>query len=120
MPRRRTELTQERPQVLSRGEETFLLHCRAYGLNPEREVCLIPGRKWRWDFVLGDVAIEIQGNTWGKGAHSTGKGIRRDCEKVNAATCAGYRVLLFTTEMVESGEAIDLLRTLLGGNVQRG
>lgn len=101
------------PQALSEGEELFALHLRTYGIKYEREVRLIDGRKWRWDFVVGDLAIEIQGATWRKGGHSTGSGILRDCQKLNAAVLAGYRPLVFTSETVLSGEAIDTVRAAL-------
>ena len=100
-------------QVLSEGEETLALHLRAHRLPFEREVHLISGRKWRWDFVVGDLAIEVQGQTWTKGAHSSGSGILRDCQKLNAVVMAGYRPLVFTTQMVNSGYAIDTIQTAL-------
>jgi hypothetical protein len=43
---------------LSVGEETLSLHLREHGIPFEREVCLVSGRKWRWDFVVEDLAIE--------------------------------------------------------------
>ena len=113
MPRSRTESPSARPKALSIGEETLALHLRAHGLKYEREVCLIPGRKWRWDFLVENVAIEVQGQTWAKGAHSSGSGILRDCQKLNAAVLAGYRPLIFTTQMVQSGEAIDTILSVI-------
>lgn len=87
---------------------------RAHGLPYAREVAIIAGRRWRWDFLVGnDLAIEIQGGTWIRGAHSRGTGQRRDCAKQNAAVKAGYRPLAYTTEMVLSGEAIADVLTLL-------
>ena len=101
------------PQALSEGECTLELHLRAHELPYAREVALVAGRKWRWDFVVGDLAIEIQGGTWIRGGHSRGTGQRRDCAKQNAAVKAGYRALAYTTEMVLSGEAIADVLTLL-------
>ena len=114
MPRLRTQIALKTPKALSIGEETLATHLRAYGLKYEREVCLIPGRKWRWDFRVGNLAIEVQGQTWTKGAHSSGSGILRDCQKLNAAVLAGYRPLIFTTQMVVSGEAIDTILHAIG------
>lgn len=37
------------PKPDSPGECTLALHLRAHGIDFEREVCLIPGRKWRVD-----------------------------------------------------------------------
>lgn len=100
-------------QVLSEGEETLALHLKAHRIPFQRECRLVPGRRWRWDFVVKDLAIEIQGMTWHLGAHSHGGGILRDCQKHNAVVLAGYRPLLFTTEMVISGEAIDTIQAAL-------
>lgn len=102
-----------RGQIPSPGEEELALHLRAHKIAFQREVRIVPGRRYRWDFVIGDLAIEIQGGTWHVGAHSHGGGILRDCQKLNAAVLAGYRVLLFTTEMVQSGEAIETIREAL-------
>lgn len=116
MPRRHTESPSARPQAMSTGEETLALHLKAYGLRYEREVCLIQGRKWRWDFLVENLAIEVQGQTWTKGAHSSGSGILRDCQKLNAVVLAGYRPLIFTTQMVVSGEAIDTILRAIGSS----
>lgn len=101
------------PTAGSPGEELLALHLGAHGIFFQREAQIIPGRKYRWDFIVGDLAIEIQGGTWHVGAHSHGEGILRDCQKLNAAVLEGYRVLLFTTGMVESGEAIDTIQAAL-------
>jgi hypothetical protein len=61
-----------------------------------------------------DLAIEVSGQTWHKGGHSSGSGILRDYRKANALTLIGGRCLYFTTQQVESGEAIDTIRTVLG------
>jgi len=99
---------------LSVGEETLSLHLRAHGIPFEREVCLVSGRKWRWDFVVEDLAIEVQGGTWTRGGHSRGVGQQRDAQKQIAAVKAGYRPLSFTTDMVVRGEAIkDILEILV-------
>jgi len=59
------------------------------------------------------IAIEVQGDIWRKSAHTTGMGITRDCEKANAATGAGYRLLFFTPKMIQSGEAIAIIERLV-------
>ncbi len=93
-----------------------MLHCQANGLNPQREVGLIPERNFRFDFYFRekDIAVEIDGGTlFGKSRHSRGEGYERDCRKLNAAALIGVKVLRYTTAMVKSGEAInDLLEIL--------
>jgi hypothetical protein len=90
---------------------------------PEREVCLIPGRRFRWDFVWREpqyrLTVEVQGGTWSKvrGAHSRGKGQARDAEKQALATLAGYRCLTVTSDQIRSGQALGwIAKALNGGN----
>lgn len=91
------------------------LHLKAHKIPFDRECCLIEGRKWRWDFLCaGTLAVEVQGQIWAKGGHTTGAGLTRDYQKANAVTVAGYRPLFFSTQMVESGEAIATIRAALG------
>ena len=120
MPSKRTTRSKKPstalPQSKSVGEETFALQCQAYKLQPQREVELIPERKFRFDFYFRekDLAVEIEGGTsFGKSRHSRGEGFINDCRKYNAAALAGIKLLRFTTAMVESGEAIDTVRSIL-------
>lgn len=95
-------------------EDTLLNQITLYGLpQPEREFHAVPGRRYRWDAAYPNLRllIEIQGGTWIPGlGHSSGTGIRRDCEKNNAAVLAGYRVLYVTSDMVHNGEAILVIQ----------
>lgn len=104
------------PSAKSEGEEIFLLHCKAYKLEPQREVELIPNRKCRFDFYFRerDLAVEIEGATrFGLSRHSRGEGFEDDCRKYNAAAHLGIKVMRFTTNMVRTGEAIDAVRAAL-------
>src|SRR5215472_6140150 len=101
------------PKALSEGEETLALHLGIEKIPFQREVKLIPGSRMRWDFVVEDLAIEVHGGTWHFGGHTSGYGVQRDSKKVNAATLAGYRTLVFTTDMVKSGEAIAVILNAL-------
>jgi hypothetical protein len=104
------------PKELSAGEETFLLHCKAYNLAPEREYAFAPPRLWRFDFAWPHhkVAVEIDGGTkFGKSRHSRGEGFVGDCRKMNESALREWLVFRFTTEMVTSGEAIDVVRKAL-------
>ena len=99
-------------------EELFAFQVKATGLpEPEREAAVIPGRKFRFDFCFTEqrLLIEVNGGTYTKGAHSTGRGIARDYEKCNLATLAGWRVLSFDGKSVKSGEAVEVVRRALGG-----
>lgn len=101
------------PKPLSPGEEGLDLALRLNKIAFQRQVKLVAGKKWAWDFVVGDLAIEIQGQIWRKGGHNTGNGLLRDYRKANAAARMGYRTMFFATEQVDSGEAIqDVLAAL--------
>ena len=88
------------PKAGSRGEEEFALQLRAYRIPYDREVVFCAGRKWRFDFLIGNIAVEIDGGTWSQGRHSRGAGYERDCEKLNTAVKMGYRILRYTPAMV--------------------
>ncbi len=92
----------------SKGEIALAGQLDLRGISYERELMLIPGRRFRFDFLLAEFAlvVEVEGGTWSGGRHTTGAGFRSDCFKYNAALELGYRVLRFTTDMVTKGEAI--------------
>jgi len=60
------------------------------------------------------LAVEVDGGTWTGGRHTRGAGFEADCEKLNAAVIAGFRVLRFTGAMVRSGAALATIETALG------
>ncbi|WP_303678265.1 hypothetical protein [Ralstonia mannitolilytica] len=98
---------------MSVGEETFALHLRAAGITGfEREHRFAPPRRWKFDFANPAlmVALEVEGGTWTRGRHCTGKGYAADCEKYSTAAVMGWRVLRFTTDQVKSGMALQMLR----------
>ena len=99
-------------------EDEFALQLQIASIPFEREYRAINGRKYRWDFLVGSILVEIQGGTWTKGGHSTGKGLHRDYEKNNAAVLAGWRVLYFDAEMVRSGAALGTVQDMMTGRVQ--
>lgn len=92
----------------SKGEIALAGQLHARGISYERELMLIPKRRFRFDFLLAEFAlvIEVEGGTWSGGRHTTGVGFRSDCQKYNMALELGYRVLRYTTDMVTKGEAI--------------
>jgi hypothetical protein len=112
--------------AMSQLEDRLAFQCRAVGLPaPEREVRLIPGRRFRWDFVWRQLvagpwgseglAVEVQGGTWSRtrGAHSRGAGQSRDAEKLALATLAGWRCLTVTADQIRSGVAVGWIERAL-------
>jgi hypothetical protein len=69
-----------------------------------REYRAVPPRRYRWDYaaVEARVLIEINGGTWGRGGHSTGRGIQRDYEKLNLAIAAGWRQFNLSGDMIDA------------------
>jgi hypothetical protein len=68
---------------------------------PERQYRHNPIRKWRWDFRIDHVLVDIQGGTFVRGGHSRGVGQDRDYEKWNDAVRMGYKPLLFGTNAMK-------------------
>jgi len=99
----------------SKLEATLALHMKAAGLNPESEFRFHPPRRWRFDFAFVDqkIAIEAEGGTYSGGRHTRGKGFEKDCEKYNAASLDGWRLLRFTSAMIESGQALQVIEAAL-------
>lgn len=96
----------------SKLEGTFLLYWRALkGPQLEPEVQFHPDRKWRFDFAIRSirVAIEIEGGTYGKGAHTRGRGYAEDCEKYNAAAMLGWSVFRLDGKMIKERKHLEPL-----------
>jgi very-short-patch-repair endonuclease len=58
------------------------------------------------------LAVEVEGGSWIHGRHVRAKGFEADCEKYNTAVLLGWRILRFTTAMVESGLAISAVKAV--------
>lgn len=102
----------------SEGEAVLYLHMSERGLGElvKAQYGLHnPERKWRFDFAFPDkkIFVEVEGGTWVNGRHNRGKGYEEDCRKYNDAAIAGYQVLRFTTDMVNSMEAIATIERVL-------
>lgn len=107
------------PKAGSPGEEELARHLRVYNIPFEREACLIPGRKWRVDFLIQpSLVIEVEGGIWQVGRHQRAAGFVADCRKYNRLAMGGYSVLRFTTCMIQSGEAINTVLQLVGRSVE--
>ena len=102
--------------VMSALEDRFAQQLDLAGYYYEREFRAIPGRRFRYDFFIPPVLlIEIQGGVFQyKPSHASASGIRRDAEKIDLAMANGYKILLFTTDMVKSGWALKMVRQILG------
>ena len=99
---------------MSELEDTLAFQLTAAGVPFERQFKAIPGRRFRWDFRVGQYLIEVQGGIWRKGGHTTGTGITRDCNKANLAALAGWRTLFITAGMIDSGEALRVIQEANG------
>ncbi len=78
--------------------------------EPEREQLLVPGRKFRSDFVwrAHRLVVEVEGGIFGavRGRHATGAGMTRDAEKYNALALSGWTVLRVTPPHIRLGLAL--------------
>lgn len=73
-------------------------------------------RNWRLDFAWPDrkLAVEIEGGVYSGGRHTRGKGFSMDAEKRNAGVLAGWRILTFTADHLDSGYALETLEAAFG------
>lgn len=78
---------------------------------PEAEQVLIPGRRFRCDFVwrAARVVLEVNGGAFIQGRHSRGMGQIKDWEKLNLVQLAGYRVFQVSPKQVTDGTVQQLL-----------
>lgn len=98
---------------MSQLELDLIRQIRDFGIpEPEREWPFGHGR-CRFDLAWPDynLAVEVEGGTWMQGRHSRGTGYAKDCEKYNAATLMGWRVLRVTSDMVRNGKALTAVKT---------
>lgn len=92
-------------------ESEFAMQCRICKISVERQF-RHPHSAYVWDFAIPAcrLLIEINGGTWVKSGHSTGKGITRDYHKSNTAVMLGWNQLTFTADDLHSGDAINLVK----------
>ena len=95
-------------------EDELAFQLDACGISYEREYKAIPDRRFRYDFRIGNLLIEVQGGVYQyKPSHTSAAGIRRDCEKVDLAVANGYKILLFTSDMITSGWALKMIEEVM-------
>lgn len=110
---------------ISQLEEYFIdrweMHYPVYIL--EREVRLIPGRAFRFDFVhvAGKIAIEINGGNYKyeRGGHSTSGGLKRDYEKCNLVQLAGFDIFVLDSKMVKEISWYDRIANQISKNLDQ-
>lgn len=97
------------------AESLLAFQLKAAGLEHEREAQVIPGRRYRFDFRLDWLLVEVNGGVWAKGAsgHSSGTGITRDCAKTSEAVSLGFTVMSVTPAHVKSGQALQWIEKAL-------
>lgn len=108
-------------RLMSKLEEKFAAQLDSAGIRYVREKMLIPGRRFRFDFLFPRhwLVAEIEGGTWSGGRHTTGAGFQKDCEKYNLALEHGYRVLRFTSTMVSNRSALDQVARVVRGKPRK-
>ena len=81
----------------------------------ETQFRFVPGRQYRFDRAYPEhkLAIEVQGGIWTNGAHARGSGIERDALKFSIAAAMGWRVVVLTRDLIESGQAVELIARAL-------
>ena len=82
--------------------------------EPEREYLFARPRRYRFDYAWVDemIAVEVEGAVYAKGRHTRGSGYTEDCRKYNLAVLLGWRVLRFTTGMIEAAEHYPVLEQI--------
>lgn len=103
--------------MASKGELLLMEHFKDHKLTPEREFRFHDTRRWRFDFAFPErkLAVEVEGGTYTNGRHTRGSGYEKDLEKYNEAVKLGWKVLRFSTGMVNKGEAIKQVLEVIEG-----
>lgn len=74
-------------------------------------------RRWRFDFAWPNakVAVEVDGGIYGPkaGRHNRGAGMEADNEKLNTAASMGWVILRFGPRAINSGDAVEVIKTAL-------
>jgi very-short-patch-repair endonuclease len=104
---------------MSEGEDLVAAWLNVAGIPYVAQWRFHPTRRWRFDFALGTeetipqlkLALEVEGGQW-IGGHKRGSAADTDCEKFNAATMLGWKVLRFTTAQVKDGRAWKVIHQL--------
>lgn len=94
---------------INKAETLLAVYLKEVGFEFREQVRLDPRRRFRWDFVAGPLAIEVQGGVHQGGHHTRGQGYEDDCEKMRLAILHGYVPVYFTSADVLKGRALEWL-----------
>lgn len=85
-------------------------------LAPFTEFRFDEKRKWRFDFAWPEwrLALEVQGGLFTNGRHSRGAALLKEHEKLNAAACAGWRVLYVIPDNLCTTDTIEMVKNAIG------
>ena len=101
---------------LPRMEHDYRFAAHLVGLGPgiRARIKAAGLHDWRFDFADVDrkIAIECEGGTWSKGAHTRGGGYESDCDKYNHAQRLGWVVYRFTGGMIRDGRAVFFMEQI--------
>lgn len=106
---------------MSALEDELAFQLDSAGIRYEREYKAIPDRRFRWDFLIPmansrSILVEVQGMIHvAHTGHTSGGGIKRDCEKARLAALKGYIPLPFTADEVHDGTALETIRKAVEG-----
>lgn len=83
--------------------------------RPKPHALIFPNSQHHVDYAYLEerIAVEISGQIWQKGGHSSGRGITRDAFKANELACMGWKLLIFTPEQIDSGAAYEWTKRAL-------
>lgn len=109
----------EKPEAPeSPGEAALALQLQALRIDFDREFKFCPDRRWRADFRVGRVLVEVEGGIWNGGRHTRGTGFENDCEKYNWAALNGWLVLRYSTRQVMAGQAAKGIVEAMGRGME--
>jgi very-short-patch-repair endonuclease len=84
------------------------------GLKYVRQYGFIVGRRFRADFRLGLLLVEVDGGGFVNGRHNRALGREADQERDALALCVGFRVLRVSPNQVMNGKAVGWIEKIRG------
>jgi very-short-patch-repair endonuclease len=97
----------QKSNLSARWEQAIKVIAPKIAATMQAEYRFHPLRKWRFDYAWPgkEVAVELHGGTWIRGAHSRGAGQSKDFEKLNEAQRYGWKVFQFSIDMLRNDPA---------------